>query len=149
MDCVPWRYERIIADFLDSLGSRAEIDLGHIAPKDIEGFRDKESAAGKTASSVNAAIKALQVPFNVTRRQAIISTNPAEAVRLLPSDGEERMPFTTDQLDSLMKTADVEWKGSRDRAERRCAGYEWDQRHGREPDHEHWQRDQFQRNRHD
>jgi len=105
------RYERVVLDFLEFIGARAGVDLRHIAPKDVEGFRNNEYRLGKSASSVNLALKALNIPFNLARRQVLIEVNPVEAVELLPKDGEERIPFTTQQLHTILKTADTEWKG--------------------------------------
>jgi integrase len=43
-------------------------------------------------------------------REAGIS-NPAEAIELLHENGEERMPFTGDQVKALLGVAENEWRG--------------------------------------
>ncbi len=105
------RYKKTVEDFLVMLGTRAEMTIAAIQPKDIETYRNGVLDQGKSAASVNLEIKTLRVPFNVARRQGLILSNPAEAVDLLDNDSASRDAFDHDQVTALLKQADPEWKG--------------------------------------
>jgi integrase len=106
-------YEHTINGFLDSLGPRAKCNINQITPRDISKFRDAQIADGKHAKTCNYAVKHLRMPFNVARRQGLITHNPAEAVEMLPVNGEPaRQPFTIEQATAILNAARGDWRGA-------------------------------------
>jgi integrase len=105
------RYERTVRSFVQHLGTKAKRSLAVLVPSDIERYLETEVADGKNATTCNTAIKTLRSALNVARRQGLVPSNPAEAIELLPSDGEDRLCFTPDQIKSILQVADQEWRG--------------------------------------
>jgi integrase len=107
------KYQRSIENFLDSLGERAKRNLNQITPRDIQRFRDAQIEEGKHPNTCNYAVKHLRMPFNVARRQGLITHNPAEAVEMLPVKGESsKRPFDLEQITALLKAAQGDWRGA-------------------------------------
>jgi integrase len=107
------KYAHSIEGFLASLGGRAKHNINQITPRDIQRWRDAQIAEGKHRSTCNFAVKHLRMPFNVARRQGLITHNPAEAVEMLPVNGEPaRQPFTPEQVRAILKAAQGDWRGA-------------------------------------
>jgi integrase len=107
------KYENTINNFLASLGARAKCNINQIMPRDILRFRDAQIADGKHANTCNFEVKHLRMPFNVARRQGLITHNPAEPVEMLPVDEEPtRRPFTIEQVRAILKAAQGDWRGA-------------------------------------
>ena len=105
------RYRDIIEPFLKSLGERSELDLSALTSRDVQAFRDAELRAGKSNKTANMAVKTLRIALNSARRQALILTNPGEAIDHLPENSAERGTFTPDEIVQIMGSADSEWRG--------------------------------------
>jgi integrase len=106
------RYEPVLKGFVASLPERRRTaTLASLTAIEIERFRNAERTSGKSASTVNFGVKVLRAALNTARRQGLITTNPAEAVEMLTEEGEQRIPFDADQVRSLIRHADTEWRG--------------------------------------
>jgi len=104
--------EPVLHTFLTSLPEkRRNASVASITAMEIERFRKAEIQTRKTAVTVNFAIKVLRAVFNTARRRGITPMNPAEAVEFLPKETEERIPFTEDQVRSVLAVTDQEWHG--------------------------------------
>jgi len=108
-----YKYKYTVESFLASLGERAKRNLNQVTPRDIQRFRDAELDAGKHPRTCNFAVKHLRMPFNVARRQGLITHNPAEAVEMLPTDNEStKQPFDLEQVKAILKAAKCDWRGA-------------------------------------
>jgi integrase len=106
------RYRPVLEGFIASLSEqRRRASVASITALEVERFRDDELEGGKTPGTANFAVKVLRSVFNTARRRGLSPTNPAEAIELLHESGEERMPFTDDQVKALLGVADNEWRG--------------------------------------
>jgi integrase len=105
------RYRKVVEDFLETLGKRADLSLITVRAKDVGDFRDLQIKEGKSHATANAVVKTLRATLNHARRQGIIPTNPAEAVDLLAGDSATRDTFTREQVKALLDVADFEWTG--------------------------------------
>jgi integrase len=106
------RYRQVAREFLESLGSRAKLSLGHISLKDIRTYRDTELAAGKSPKTANLSVKIVSAAFNAALRQGYITSNPCRALESLAEETAERSTFTTAQVAKLVSTAEGDWKGA-------------------------------------
>jgi integrase len=104
------RYKKVIADFLDCLGPKADAAINDVTPRDIQKFVDSETAAGKSGSSIRIAAKVLNIPFNLARRQGLILTNPVPSVELPDAANENRSAFSWEQVVEILSVAKGEWK---------------------------------------
>lgn len=107
------KYKAVCTDFLDHLGKRADVPSNGIAIQDVRSYRDKLQKAGQSPSNVNQTVrKVLSAPFAAALRLGYISVNPCAGVEALKDSAEiERDVFTTDQIDTLIETAQGDWKG--------------------------------------
>jgi integrase len=106
------RYRQVAREFLESLGSRAKLSLGHISLKDIRTYRDTELAAGKSPKTANLSVKIVSAAFNAAFRQGYITSNPCTALESLPEETAERSTFTAEQVAKLVSTAKGDWRGA-------------------------------------
>jgi integrase len=106
------RYRQVIRDFVASLGSRADLALSHITPKDVLAYRDSITKTGKTTRTANLSVKVVSAAFNAAFRQHIIESNPATALESLPVNAEEKGTFTPGQVSKLARSADGDWRGT-------------------------------------
>jgi len=106
------RYQGVLARFVASLPERRRSSFfSSITALEIERFRNAEAKSGKTAVTVNFTLRVLHAVLNDARRKGVVMTNVAEAVEMLPEEGDQRIPFTDEQVRSLLSVADQEWRG--------------------------------------
>ncbi len=106
------RYRPVIAAFLASLpDARLKGSIGSITPTEVERYRDAEYASGKSASTCDFGLKVISSVLGSAHRKGLALTNPAQAVEPLKGVSEERLPFTVEQVKSLLAVADEEWCG--------------------------------------
>lgn len=106
------RYTQVVDAFIKHLDKRAALNIAHIAPRDFQTFRDKETKAGKSGKTANLAVKIVGGAFNAARRQGLITTNPAEALEALPHKTASKGMFTAEQVEKLLAAASSDdWRG--------------------------------------
>lgn len=115
-------YSSTVKQFLETLGSRARLNVAAITAKDVQNFLEAQLRASKSPSTVRNGVKQLRIAFNVARRQGLVTVNPADAVELPPKakreDGTEgtRDAFTAEQVAALLNSTDAtkapeDWRG--------------------------------------
>lgn len=104
------RYEKVVQEFLKSLGERANRPLTGITGTDVQRFIDARLAEGCAPGTVQVDGKILRTAFNRARRLGLINTNPAEAVELPARESVERGTFTNAEVRILVDAAEGEWK---------------------------------------
>ena len=105
------RYSGFVDDFVAHVGKqRAGATIEAVTPQDVKAFRDLQVKEGKSETTANLALKTLRGLFNDARREGLIPTNPAEAVKTFDVEKEARDVFTHEQLCTLVAKASPEWK---------------------------------------
>ena len=105
------RYSDFVNGFVTHVGKqRANTTIEAVTPQDVKSFRDLHVKEGKAETTANLALKTLRSLFNDARREGLIITNPAEAVKTFDVEKEARDVFTHDQLCALAANASPEWK---------------------------------------
>lgn len=108
------RYEKPIKDFLAHLGSRANLPLRAVTPKDVRSFRDAERGLGKSPVTANLAHKTIAAALGAAVRIGYIATNPALAVDRLSTHEEraQKETFTPEEIAKLLQAAPSgDWRG--------------------------------------
>jgi integrase len=105
------RYQHVVSTFMAHLGAKADRPLSSLIPRDVESFRNAQTAEGKSPTTVNLVVKTLRIPLNLARRQGLILTNPAEAVELQPAMANTRDVFSMEEIQALLVAANTEWRG--------------------------------------
>jgi integrase len=104
-------YRRTIANFLDSIGERADRPLSGVSPADVASFRDARlKRDGVSPGTLVLDLTAIRSVFKSARRQGLLTHNPAEAVDLPVRRPVERVTFTSNELCTLLDVAPSEWK---------------------------------------
>jgi integrase len=109
------KYEQIKAEFLDFLGTKADLNILAISSGDVRAFRDRAKKSGLTATTLNDKLTILSSYFNGAWRDHVISNNPCTAVEpardnLSPTKRRKK-PFTIEQVKALLDKAEGDWHG--------------------------------------
>src|SRR5436190_23658590 len=94
------RYGQVAREFLEALGNRANLSLGHVTPKGIRTFRDVELAAGKSPITANLSVKIVSAASNAALRQGYVGNNPCTALESLREETAEPSTFSPAQVAS-------------------------------------------------
>jgi integrase len=106
------KYESLIEDFVDFLGTRAHVALEAISTDDFLQYRDHLLAEGRAPRTVNITIrKILKRPFQAAVNEGYLPRNPITAIRHLRDVTVEKGTFTPEQIRVLLDTAEGDWKG--------------------------------------
>lgn len=106
------RYEQVARDFLSFLGKKADGNIEQVRERDVLGFRDAESKAGKAGRTVNQGLNILSLIFGKAARSGVIAKSPVSDVERLPEEDTTREPFTLDEVKDIIANADdAEWRG--------------------------------------
>jgi integrase len=109
------RYQRIMREFADHIGGKADAPLAVLTQRDVRSFRDALARAGHSVSTTNQTLKTLRSPFFRAHQLGLVPANPAAGVELLRRDNGdiERDVFTPQQVRALLNAAETEdWKGA-------------------------------------
>jgi integrase len=106
-------YKTQIDGFLSYLGEgRSKASISSLTSAEVEGWRNSELRSGKSAKTVNTAVGTLKAALEKAVRKGLILHNPAKAVDRIDVAGDEKMPFTREEVATLLNAAgDSEWKG--------------------------------------
>jgi integrase len=105
-------YTRAVASFIESLGTRAELDISAVTPRDIVTFRDKLVTRLSTTTA-NHAVKVVRMALRDAQADSLVSANVAVGVRPVksPDESGRRRPFTLPEIKQLLRIAHGEWIG--------------------------------------
>jgi integrase len=108
------RYGKPVKDFIAHLGSRANLPLRAVTPKDVRSFRDGERRKGKSPVTANLAHKIVASALGAAVKMGYITTNPAVAVDSLPTHEAkaQKETFTPEEIARLLDAAPSDdWRG--------------------------------------
>src|SRR5258708_1118125 len=106
------RYEKPVAEFLKSLGARADKSLSHLTPSDIQNFRDMRIQVGVSPSTVALEMQIIKSTLKVATDQDLLLKNPANGVALPRADHLERTTLTVAHIRALLAEAAQHWQTS-------------------------------------
>jgi integrase len=103
-------YKNATAKFTDFLQDRATKPLLLISKQDVTAFRN-DLATKVSAKTANHGLKCIKMLFKSAKRDGVISEDPSEFVDTVRREqGVKKQPFSMDQLRSILKEADEEWR---------------------------------------
>jgi integrase len=111
-----WKYDQVSRDWLEFLGRRAEKPIEGICRGDAIAFRQRLSASGLSARTVNQTVKLLRGIYQEALEQGHLGRNPFAGVDRLIEDAKDddegkREPFTGEEVAALIAKADGDWRG--------------------------------------
>lgn len=105
-------YSQVARDFVESLGSRADLDVSMITKADVAAYRDgvRKRTSIPTA---NKSLKYLRIALKRAWADGLSQDNPAAKVDTIKNSGSRvrKQAFTLPQLKLLFQHAQGEWKG--------------------------------------
>ncbi len=99
------RYRKVIDDFLEHLGVRADLDIRAISTAEAQKFIDGQTASGLSGTTIGLNAKILRACFNAAVRAGAIEKNPAGMLDTPEAVHEEREPFGLAELNALLAAA--------------------------------------------
>jgi len=107
------RYGKPIEDFIEHMGTRADLPVRAVTTKDVRAFRDAQAKLGKSPVTVNLAHKVVASALMAAKPQGYIGANPASGVDYLPThaDKTHKETFTAEEISAIYTAATGDWKG--------------------------------------
>jgi integrase len=105
------RYDQMMNEFVEFLGSRADLNIAAITEKDILDFREQREAKGLAPVTLNLDITVLSAAFNAALRQGHLSVNPCTGVEPLKDKATHKKTFSPEQVSALLSAANGDWRG--------------------------------------
>jgi integrase len=106
------RYSGVVGQFLDEVpAEKIDGDILTLTADDIRRWRDALKAEGRSAATVNDAVKTIRTALNAARKNGVVLTNVAEAVDMLAEAESIRAVFTLDDLKRLLTASEGDWRG--------------------------------------
>ncbi len=103
-------YEGHARRFLEWLGTKADVDISEITPKDITAFRNHHATTAGPRTTNNT-VKAIRGFFAAAKKDGYLIDDPAAVVDTVRDRSESnRRPFTLDELRAVLAVADEEWR---------------------------------------
>jgi len=103
-------YKQTVDQFLEFIGSKKDRPLDAITKAIVTDWRDSLLKRVSPATARKQVV-ILRAAFNDAIREGRARENPALNVKVKKSQGQKRMPFTSEQITSLLAVADQEWQG--------------------------------------
>jgi integrase len=103
-------YRQAVNEFTLHLGEKADEPLHYVTPAQVAAWRDA-AAIKATSRTANNKLKIVRVLFQSAWRDGLLTENPAAKVQVLKSEESNRRPFTIPELQSVVKVANIEWRG--------------------------------------
>ncbi len=106
------RYSGVVNQLLDWLPrDKLEGDILSLSTEDLRRWRDSLSKAGRSAATVNDAVKTIRTALNAARKNGAVLSNVAEAVPMLTEAESIRAVFSLEDLKRLLTKAEGDWRG--------------------------------------
>lgn len=106
------RYTGVVNQLLDWLpADKQEGDILSLSTEDLLSWRDSLSKAGRSASTVNDAVKTIRTALNAARKNGAVLSNVADAVPMMTEAESIRAVFTPEDLERLLVAAKGDWQG--------------------------------------
>lgn len=107
------RYKNAVARFKSHLGDRAADRLEILGGADVQKFRDKLRAEGRSAKTTNGYLKDIRSCLTSAVKEGLLPRNPASNVATLSEeDSVQREPFTAEEVGMLLNSASSgDWRG--------------------------------------
>lgn len=107
------KYRQVCRDWLSFLNSKADKPMESISKSDVTAYRDRLAREGLSSGTVNHSVKLLRGVYGAAVEQEYLGRNPFAGVDPLRRDAHaaRRQPFTSAEVEKLVKTAIGDWKG--------------------------------------
>lgn len=106
------RYSGVVNQLLDWLPEEKRAgDILSLSTDDLCRWRDFLAKGGRSAATVNDAVKTIRTALNAARRNGAVLANVADAVPMLTEAESIRAVFTLEDLRRLLAASEGDWRG--------------------------------------
>jgi integrase len=106
------RYSGVVNQLLDWLPvDKKEGDILSLSTEDLRRWRDSLSEGGRSAATLNDAVKTIHTALNAARKNGAVLSNVADAVPMLTEAESIRAIFTPADLERILTAAKDDWRG--------------------------------------